>query len=247
MLAQPGTSRRIHPVRAMAQPAPTVSSPLAFLFTDLQDSTGLYERVGDDNAFEIVRQHFAFVARIVVAHRGVVVKTTGDGVMATFDRPIAAVRTALAIQARIGAFNRLYAHDDDQRRLAVKLGIHWGTSLRSKDDCGLDYFGSAVNLAARLRGHSQGGDIVLSEVVADHSGVRLLLARLETRRESLPFKGFSEPVCVVRVMPAVERVADAGVAAPLPAGERSLIGATRALWVLGDPRPIQGRGSTCHT
>src|SRR4051812_37910590 len=98
MFAQPGTSRWIHSVSAVAQPAPTVSSPLAFLFTDLQDSTGLYERVGDDDAYEIVRLHFAFVARIVVAHHGVVVKTTGDGVMATFERPVAAVRTALAIQ-----------------------------------------------------------------------------------------------------------------------------------------------------
>ena len=237
MLAQSGTSRRIHPVSAVARLAPTVSSPLAFLFTDLQDSTGLYERVGDDDAYEIVRLHFAFVARIVVAHSGVVVKTTGDGVMATFDRPVAAVRTALAIQARIGDFNRLYACGDDQRHLAVKLGIHWGGSLKAEDDCGFDYFGSAVNLAARLRGHSQGGDIVLSEVVADHPRVQLLLARLETRGETLPFKGFSEPVRVVRVTPAVGRAADTGEAAPSPAGARSLIGATRALWVLGDPCP----------
>jgi class 3 adenylate cyclase len=237
MLAQPGTRRRIHPVRAVAPPAPNISSPLAFLFTDLQDSTGLYERVGDDDAYEIVRLHFAFVARIVVAHRGVVVKTTGDGVMATFDRPVAAVRTALAIQARIGDFNRLYAHGDNQRHLAVKLGIHWGGSLRAEDDCGLDYFGSAVNLAARLRGHSQGGDIVLSEVVADHPGVRLVLARLETRGESLPFKGFNEPVRVVRVLSVAGQGADAGGAAPSPAGVRSLFGPTRALWVLGDPRP----------
>ena len=236
MLAQPGTRRRIHPVSRGATRA-DLSSPLAFLFTDLQDSTGLYERVGDDDAYEIVRLHFAFVARIVVAHRGVVVKTTGDGVMATFDRPVAAVRTALAIQARIGDFNRLYVRGDYQRHLAVKLGIHWGGSLRTEDDCGgLDYFGSAVNLAARLRGHSQGGDIVLSEVVVDHPGVRLLLARLETRWESLPFKGFNEPVRVARVMPVVGQ-ADAGEAAPSPAGVRCLIGATRALWVLGDPHP----------
>ena len=109
----------------MARPAPAVSSPLAFLFTDLQDSTGLYALVGDDD-YEIVRLHFAFVARIVVAHRGVVVNTTCDGVMATFDRPVAAVRTALTIQARIGDFNRLYARGDDQRHLAVKLGISLG-------------------------------------------------------------------------------------------------------------------------
>jgi class 3 adenylate cyclase len=237
MLAQPGTSRRSHPVRATARPAPAASSPLAFLFTDLQDSTGLYERVGDDEAYEIVRRHFAFVGRIVVAHRGAVVKTTGDGVMATFDRPGAAVRTALAIQTRIGAFNRLYARGDDQRRLVVKLGIHWGGSLRSEEDCSLDYFGSAVNLAARLRGHSQGGDIVLSDIVADHPGVRLLLARLETRYESLPFKGFRKPIRVVRVMPAVDEAADTGGAAPSHAGRPSLLGATRALWVLGDPRP----------
>jgi len=236
MLALPRTSRRNDPAEAVPPPAHAALAPLAFLFTDLQDSTGLYERVGDHDAYEIVHRHFCFVQRIVLASRGSVVKTTGDGVMAAFDRPVDAVKAALAIQGLIGHFNRSHAPADDRRHVAIKLGVNWGGSLRVDAERGLDYFGSAVNLAARLRGHSRGGEVMLSEVVANDPGVRLLLGPLETCEENLPFKGFEGPVRVVRVMPRAGRGADAGGTEPAPAGVWSSIGAMRALWVLGGPR-----------
>ena len=65
----------------------------------------------------------------------------------------------------------------------------------------LDYFGSTVNMAARLQGQSEGGDIVLSRAVADDPAVRPLLAPLTARDESVPLKGFAQPISFVRLTP----------------------------------------------
>ena len=64
----------------------------------------------------------------------------------------------------------------------------------------LDYFGSTVNMAARLQGQSAGGDIVLSRAVAEDPAVKPLLAGAPARTESVPLKGFAEPVRFVRVL-----------------------------------------------
>src|SRR5262249_49062743 len=80
-------------------------SQVSLLFTDLQGSTALYERVGDAQAYNIVREHFALLAGIVRDHEGAVVKTIGDAVMASFDDPANAVKAALAMQESIGAKN----------------------------------------------------------------------------------------------------------------------------------------------
>ena len=83
-------------------------------------------------------------------HDGAVVKTIGDAVMASFGDPANAVKAALAMQARIA-----------DHELVLKLGVHVGPSVVVNLNDRLDYFGSTVNMAARLQGQSQGGDIVL--------------------------------------------------------------------------------------
>jgi class 3 adenylate cyclase len=162
---------------------------VALLFTDLRGSTALYERVGDAAAFNMVREHFAFLASIVRDHDGAVVKTIGDAVMASFGDPADAVKAALAMQARIA-----------DHELVLKIGIHVGASVMVSLNERLDYFGSTVNMAARLQGQSEGGDIVLSRAVADDPVVKPLLAGVPARIESVPLKGFAEPVGFVRVL-----------------------------------------------
>jgi len=166
-------------------------SQVALLFTDLQGSTALYERVGDAVAFNMVREPFALLAGVVRDHDGAVVKTIGDAVMASFGDPANAVKAALAMQARIAD------HD-----LVLKLGVHVGPSVVVNMNDRLDYFGSTVNMAARLQGQSQGGDIVLSRAVADDPAVRPLLATLAARRESVALKGFAHPISFVRLTPS---------------------------------------------
>src|SRR5215831_11792316 len=166
-------------------------SQVALLFTDLQGSTALYERVGDAQAYNIVREHFALLAGIIRDHEGAVVKTIGDAVMASFDDPANAVKAALAMQASIGAKN-----------LVLKLGVHAGASVVVNLNDRLDYFGSTVNMAARLQGQAQGGDIVLSRAIADDPAVRPLLQGVAAREESMPLKGFAQPISFVRLVPS---------------------------------------------
>ena len=74
---------------------------VTFLFTDLKGSTAMYERLGDLNAYALVRAHFALLDRIAQQHAGAIVKTIGDAVMAVFSRPTDAVSAALHIIAAL--------------------------------------------------------------------------------------------------------------------------------------------------
>ena len=169
-------------------------SQVALLFTDLQGSTALYERVGDAAAYNIVREHFALLAAIVRDHDGAVVKTIGDAVMASFSDPAQAVHAALAMQAQISESGQKVSD------LVLKVGVHAGPSVVVTLNDRLDYFGSTVNMAARLQGQSTGGDIVLSHAVADDPAVRDMLASTPKRREAVALKGFAEPVDFVRLL-----------------------------------------------
>jgi class 3 adenylate cyclase len=204
----PMGSRKLVPVEsALGRRRGASGRPLAFLFTDLEDAMGLYERLGDAIAYEVVRRHFAFVVGIVHGYDGVVVKTIGDAVMAVFGTPADAVKAALVIQARLEDLDRSLRATDDDLRLSIKLAVHCGDSVRVELDGKLDYFGAAVHLAARLRDQSGDGDIVLSQAVAEHPRVRPLLEALPTREELRSLKGLEEPVRFVRVAPARRRVA----------------------------------------
>jgi class 3 adenylate cyclase len=104
--------------------------------------------------------------------------------------PAHAVKAALAMQAQ-----------DRDHEPRPEARLHAGPSVVVTMNDRLDYFGSTVNMAARLQGQSAGGDIVLSRAVADDPAVRPLLATLASREESVPLKGFSEPIRFVRLMP----------------------------------------------
>jgi class 3 adenylate cyclase len=166
---------------------------VTLMFTDLKGSTALYDRVGDARAFHMVREHFAMLAKTIREHDGAIVKTIGDAVMAAFTDPAQAVRAALEIQtgARDG--------------LTIKLGLHSGACVAVTLNGRLDYFGSTVNLAARLEGLSQGGDIVLSDRLACDPAVSAVISSLnsavELAVESAELKGFGAPVSFRRLVP----------------------------------------------
>jgi class 3 adenylate cyclase len=182
---------------------------IAFLFTDIKGSTDLYNRVGDARAYGFVREHYAVLTRAVREHDGAVVKTIGDAVMAAFSDPARALDAALAIRDDIARFNRHLAAETgaepggNRVAILVKIGLHSGACIAVTLNDRLDYFGSTVNLAARLEGESAGGDIVLSETMAGEHGVAERLAALDARRETARVKGFAEPVALRRI-PAKE-------------------------------------------
>jgi len=168
---------------------------IALLFTDLKGSTAFYERVGDARAYRLVREHFAFLAARVREHNGGIVKTLGDAVMAAFADPADAVRAALAIQQRVADFNAGHGGE----AIVIKLGLHKGPCIAVTLNERLDYFGSTVNLAARLQTQSMGGDIVLSRVLAEDPAVATILQGRELRDEAATIKGFERPVPFRRV------------------------------------------------
>ena len=168
---------------------------IALLFTDLKGSTAFYERVGDARAYRLVREHFAFLAARIREHNGAIVKTIGDAVMAAFADPADAVRAALAIQQKVADFNAGHGGE----AIVIKLGLHKGPCIAVTLNERLDYFGSTVNLAARLQTQSMGGDIVLSRVLAEDPAVAAVLQGRALQDEAATIKGFERPVPFRRV------------------------------------------------
>ncbi|HZD25211.1 MAG TPA: adenylate/guanylate cyclase domain-containing protein, partial [Alphaproteobacteria bacterium] len=163
---------------------------VALMFSDLKGSTSLYEAIGDTAAYNLVRDHFDYLTRLVERHGGVVVKTIGDAVMAAFAEPAEAAAAALAAQAGIADFNAGRADGG----ITLKLGLHQGGCIAVTTGRRLDYFGSTVNLAARLQGESRGGDIVLSAAMMAEPAVRecLAVAGASGAREHARLRGIAE-------------------------------------------------------
>ena len=168
---------------------------IALMFTDLRGSTALYNALGDSAAYRLVREHFAFLAEIVRAHDGALVKTIGDAVMASFADPGDALAAALAIRDNVASFNSRQQGPG----VVLKLGLHEGPAIAVTLNGRLDYFGSTVNLAARLQGESGGGDIVVSETMAADPAVAGRLQGLAQRREAARLRGFDAPVAYLRL------------------------------------------------
>jgi class 3 adenylate cyclase len=178
---------------------------VTLMFTDLEGSTALYSRVGDARAYHVVREHYAFLARTIREHDGAIVKTIGDAVMAAFAEPASGLATALAVQRDVPAFNRT----SEAGPIAIKLGLHAGPCIAVTLNERLDYFGTTVNLAARLQGESQGGDIVLSEEIVDDPAASPLVAGAALAAETAPVKGFADPVRFWRLRTTPTTSADA--------------------------------------
>jgi class 3 adenylate cyclase len=172
---------------------------LALLFTDIQGSTALYDRIGDMKAFDLVRLHFGYLRDSISRNAGALVKTIGDAVMASFHDPLDALRAALDMHEQIAHFNAESGDD----LIGLKVGVHVGTCLAVTLNGRLDYFGQAVNLAARVQALSDGNEIYLSDEMLTIPGVEELLAPFATEARSVQLKGVQGHVLVHRVRPRV--------------------------------------------
>ena len=173
---------------------------IALMFTDLRGSTALYGRIGDAAAYHLVREHFAFLAGKIREHQGAIVKTIGDAVMAAFADPADALNAALAVQEAVAGFNETHGKaNQDNEGITIKLGLHEGPAIAVTLNDRLDYFGTTVNLAARLQDQSAGDDIVLSEGFANDPGVSKQIERRKPSRETARIKGFEGPVPFLRL------------------------------------------------
>ena len=166
---------------------------ITLLFSDLKGSTALYQEIGDASAYHLVRDHFALMAKIIRDHEGAIVKTIGDAVMAAFVQPANGVKAALEIQRAVANFNRDHAmRTAGAPAIVIKLGLHHGACIAVTLNDRLDYFGSTVNMAARLQGQSAGGEIVLSDAVVNYPGMSETLGSLKCVAEKAELKGFDQ-------------------------------------------------------
>jgi class 3 adenylate cyclase len=161
---------------------------LTVLFTDLKDSTRMYREIGDATAFGRVMNHFDILKQVIAEEDGALVKTIGDAVMAVFRCPAGAVRAMLDAQIQLAS------PPDGMQPLSLKAGLHTGPCIAVTLNDRLDYFGSTVNMAARLEGQSTGDDVVISSAVYSDPQVRDLLGDpdlgFSATRFEMPLKGF---------------------------------------------------------
>jgi class 3 adenylate cyclase len=169
---------------------------VTLLFTDLKGSTAMYERLGDLNAYALVREHFALLGATIQEHSGAIVKTIGDAVMAVFSRPTDAVSAALDILGEIERYND--EHGDPS--IILKIGAHCGPSIAVTLNENLDYFGQTVNVAARVQSLAGAGDICISEALYSASGVSNLLVGQKIVEFDAPLRGVEGNACVYRVV-----------------------------------------------
>jgi len=189
-------------VEPAAAPAEAAASGAfrTILFTDVEGSTALTQRLGDAKAREVLRAHERIVREALQSHGGAEVKAMGDGFMASFSSATRALECAIAMQRALADWNAgvgagLVPPEDaasSAPTIRVRIGLNAGEPIAEEKDL----FGTAVNMAARIAAKAEGGEIMASDVV------RQLVAGkgfLFSDRGEVELKGFEEPVRLYEV------------------------------------------------
>jgi class 3 adenylate cyclase len=145
--------------RPSLRPAAAPDGTVTVLFSDIEGSTQLNERLGDVRWLELLRAHHAIVREQVHSHGGFEVKAQGDGFMIAFPSARRAVQCARAIQDAIDT--QLAEHPAGPIRL--RIGLHTGEAIREE----ADFYGKNISLAARITDQARGGEILASSVVKE--------------------------------------------------------------------------------
>jgi eukaryotic-like serine/threonine-protein kinase len=145
----------------------SVDGTVTILFSDIENSTLLNERLGDARWLEVLREHNAVFRRRLDEHGGYEVKSQGDGFMLAFADPAEALAFAVEVQDELDA-----GEDSPTQGIRVRMGLHCGEAIAEEGDL----FGRSVVLAARIAAQAVGGEILVSEALvdrcaaADHDG-----------------------------------------------------------------------------
>jgi class 3 adenylate cyclase len=145
-------------MRAHAAPDGTV----AILFSDIEDSTIITERLGDERWLEVLREHNSIFREQLDRHGGYEVKSQGDGFMLAFPDPCDALECAVGVQRAFAERER----EEGRENLRVRMGLHTGEVIAEEGD----FFGKNVILAARIAAQAGGGEILVSEQMRKAAG-----------------------------------------------------------------------------
>lgn len=154
---------------------------VTLLFTDIEGSTPLNERLGDQRWMALLREHNALVREQLQAHEAYEVKTEGDGFMVAFGSARKAVQCAIAIQR---AFDK--RNTDADEPMLVRIGLHTGEPVKENND----FYGTQVTQAARIGNEANGGEILVSALLKELTGAGGDISFSEERQVEL--KGLGE-------------------------------------------------------
>ena len=157
------------------------------LFTDMEGSTSLTQRLGDAGAMAVIRAHDRIVGEALGRNGGSEVKHTGDGLMAAFPSVVGAIESAVQIQSGLA--------EAEMRGIPVRvrIGMSAGEPITERNDL----FGAVVQLAARLCSRAEPGSVLVSNAVHDLALGKGFVFR---KRGSLSLKGFDERVPIFEVV-----------------------------------------------
>jgi adenylate cyclase len=174
-------------------PAPAAADVYTILFTDIESSTELTQRLGDAKAQEVVHAHNQIVREALSAHGGNEIKHTGDGIMASFSSSSGAINCAVAIQQAVAA----HVEKNPDMPLSIYIGLNAGEPVAEDGPDGrADLFGTAVQLASRICDKAGPGEILVSNVVRELAAGKGFL--FSDRGES-ELRGFEDPVRLYEV------------------------------------------------
>ncbi|HJX60929.1 MAG TPA: adenylate/guanylate cyclase domain-containing protein [Dehalococcoidia bacterium] len=185
--------RTLHGFLGEAEEPAVWTEPMAadalrtILFTDVEGSTALTQRLGDAEAREVLRAHERIVRDALRAHGALDVKALGDGFMASFSSATRALECAIAIQRACAEHNQTAAEP-----ARVRIGLNAGEPIAEEKDL----YGTAVNLAARIAARAEGGEILASDVVRQLVAGKRFLFR---DRGAVELRGFEDPVRLYEV------------------------------------------------
>lgn len=175
VMLEPSFSKLI-PAESLVSDFPIEVGHRALLFTDVVGSTDLYFEIGDNKAFELVRESFLLIGNAVSKHRGLLVKTIGDATMYSFPGPQAALEAAIEIQ-----------QSNQGKPLKLRISLHSGLCLSVGTHDGQDFFGDTVNICAKFQSEADAHEIVFAKSIVNdlqHDFWR----KLSNNVEEIPFK-----------------------------------------------------------
>jgi class 3 adenylate cyclase len=182
-----GSVEVLAPFDAVSASGAAENAPLAVLFTDVEASTDLTDRVGDTKARDLLREHERLTRKALPQSGGTEIKIMGAGFMASFTSASGALDAAIAMQR---AITEHFAETETPIR--IRVGINAREPIEEDDDL----YGTAVIQAARVMGKADGGQVLVTDTV------RNLVAGKDYRfhdRGTHDLKGFAEPARLFEV------------------------------------------------
>jgi len=161
------------------------------MFTDIAGSTSFFEQQGDIKGRSMLQEYNDILFPLIQNHNGAIIKTMGDGIMASFLSPQDGVRSAIEIQFALSERNKTKKRDD---YIIVRIGLNYGKGIVQDDDV----FGDVVNVAAKVESIAKEGQILVSKTIYDQ--VQQTEDIIFQSFDTIPLKGKAEPLEIYRVV-----------------------------------------------